>query len=163
MKEQYRIAILLAILIILSSGIAVITSGRTITGGIVGGLFSRMPAAYSYFLISLFVVGIIFNIAYMRFANVPEAKMGRLIKQTRKHIKKDEHEKAQEAYEEARLQYSKLGSVDKIRLYDTIMNVYNELLATTRAQEAKDLAEKYAAGEITSEELQRLEMILRGY
>jgi len=166
MRVIYHMAVLLAFLIIASAGIAIMASGNaSVTANMVKvkSIAEKMPAAYTYFIAGLFTVGIIFNLSYMRLANTHEAKMRRFISKTKKHMKRGEHEKATALYEEARLQYSRLSSVDKMRHYDSVMNIYNELLAHTRAQEAKELAEKYAAGEITKEELQRFEVILRGY
>lgn len=166
MKVIYHVFILLAILTVLSSGIVIFASGRaSITSNIVAvkDFFLKMPPVYIYFLLGLFVVGIIFNFGYTRIANVPETRITRLMNKTRKHLKKGENKEASELYEEARTVYSKLSPLDKVRHYNTIMDVYNELLAQTRTEEAKELAEKYAAGEISKEELQRFEMILKGY
>lgn len=166
MNALPRIAVFLVFLIIISAGVAMLTTGKApITGGMtmVKDFFKAMPPAYTYFLLALFVVGIIFNVGYTRLASAPEAQMKRLMGEAKKQIKKGAHEKALKLYEDARLLYSRLGSVDKIRHYDEIMNIYEELRTYSRAGEAKELAEKYVSGEITKDELQRFEMILRGY
>ncbi len=156
-------------LVLLSFGIGALSSGRAGMGSITGGITlvdnvssaasAAIKTSHVYILLAVASLGAIAGTGYQRSKST---KIQRLVAKTHKHLKSGAFESAVQVYEETKLLYEGMDEEKKLKSYNDVIGVYNQLLSHYKTKEAQRLAEKYSKGTITQEELRKLEAILQG-
>jgi len=90
----------------------------------------------------------------------PERQIKGTLREAEDRIKKNRHGEAYEYYNSARELYKQLKPARKLKHYDKLISVYTILLEHKRISEAQYLTDRYKAGIITKEELDRLRDLL---
>lgn len=134
-----------------------------ITGAVVGGGMSRTvqkSISFVFFaLIGMVALVIAGRVGYEKLAGSRDPMQG-MVDKTKKLIENEQYEQAYEIYAGARKAYSQLEEAAKLKHYDSLISIYQNLKRYAELKEAQRLAEKYANGTITREELRRLNEML---
>ncbi|MBI4438893.1 hypothetical protein HY640_03095 [Candidatus Woesearchaeota archaeon] len=92
----------------------------------------------------------------------PAVRMSMLLRKSESLIKENKHYLAYPMYSDMRQLYENLKPAEKGTHKKRILDVYSELAAHAKAQEANVLVDKYLEGNITKPELGRLRELLEG-
>jgi ATP-dependent exoDNAse (exonuclease V) alpha subunit len=168
MAKIYLLVTAFIFLVLFTFGLAVVASGRAdITGSavLVDSISKTFDTAIKssriYLFLSIIAVAALLNAGY-QIVKAP-AKMQRLLATAKKHLEEGAIDKAVQVYEETRLLYENMKPEEKLRNYNDLIEIYNNLMWHYRAKEAQKLAEKYSKGTLSDEELRRLELLLQSY
>lgn len=112
-----------------------------------------------YALIGIVVLVIAGRVGYEKIASSRDPMQG-MVEKAKKLVANEQYEQAYEIYSKARQAYSQLEEEAKLKHYDSLISIYQSLNRYAEVKEAQRLAEKYANGTITREELRRLNEIL---
>ncbi len=145
------------------AGTAEPKAAAPITGAITGAdLTKTMQTSISfifYALIGMVALVIAGRVGYEKIASSRDPMQG-LVDKAKKMIENEQYEKACEMYSMARQAYSQLEGEAKLKHYDSLISIYQNLKRYSELKEAQRLAEKYAQGTITKEEMGRLNEML---
>ncbi len=134
-----------------------------ITGAAVGVDMARTvqkSISFVFFaLIGMVALVIAGRVGYEKLASSRDPMQG-IVDKAKKMIENEQYEQAYEIYAGARKAYSQLEEAAKLKHYDSLISIYQSLKRYAELKEAQRLAEKYANGTITREELRRLNDML---
>lgn len=138
-------------------------SASPITGAVIAVSTARtLKASVSYVLFALIGMAaliVVGRIGYEKIADSRDPMQG-IVTDAKKLIENEQYEEAYAVYEKARQAYSQLEEEAKLKHYDSLISIYQNLKRYSELKEAQKLAEKYAQGTITREELRRLNEML---
>lgn len=138
-------------------------SASPITGAVVGADLARTAqksiSFVFYALIGIVALVIAGRVGYEKMENIRDPMQG-MVDKAKKMIENEQYEEAYEIYSKARQAYSELEEAAKLKHYDSLISIYQNLRRYAELKEAQRLAEKYANGTITREELRRLNEML---
>ncbi len=134
-----------------------------ITGAITGVDLTRtMQKSISfifYALIGMVALVIAGRVGYEKLASSRDPMQG-MVTDAKKMIENEQYEQAYEIYSKARQAYSQLEGEARLKHYDSLVSIYQNLKRYSEIKQAQRLAEKYAQGTITKEEMGRLNEML---
>lgn len=145
------------------SGAAPEKSVSPITGAVIGIDTVRMlKTSVSYVLYALIGMAALIVVGRIGYEKIAESRdpMQGMVTDVKKLIENEKYEEAYEVYAKARQAYSQLEEEAKLKHYDSLISIYQNLKRYAELKEAQRLAEKYAQGTITREELRRLNEML---
>ncbi len=138
-------------------------ASNQITGAVVGVDLARSvqkSISFVFFaLIGMVALVIAGRVGYEKMASSRDPMQG-MVNKAKKMIENEQYEQAYEIYAGARKAYSQLEEAAKLKHYDSLVSIYQNLKRYAELKEAQRLAEKYANGTITREELRRLNEML---
>lgn len=116
-----------------------------------------------YGLLAVVVLGVIVKAgsgAISKMSNTTEKQIKNSIRSAEELIKEGKKEEAFTHYNNARTLYSQINPSQQAKYYDNLIATYSVLQQHQKAKEAGKLADRYIAGNITREELERLKGLL---
>ncbi len=138
-------------------------AANPITGAVVGVDMARTvqkSISFVFFaLIGMAALVIVGRIGYEKIADSRDPMQG-MVDKAKKLVENEQYEQAYEIYSNARKAYSQLEEAAKLKHYDSLISIYQNLKRYAELKEAQSLAEKYANGTITREELRKLNDML---
>ncbi len=134
-----------------------------ITGAVIGVSTARaIKNSISYVLYALIGMAALIVVGRIGYEKIAESRdpMQGMVTDAKKLIENEKYEEAYEVYAKARQAYSQLEEEAKLKHYDSLISIYQNLKRYSELKEAQRLAEKYAQGTITREELRKLNEML---
>ncbi|MFH1182186.1 MAG: hypothetical protein V1702_04465 [Candidatus Woesearchaeota archaeon] len=116
-----------------------------------------------YGLLAVVVLGVVARTGYNAISgmsNTTERQMKNSMRSAEELIKAGRKEEAFAHYNDARALYSRVSPERQAKYYDQLIATYSVLQQHRKAKEAGRLADRYIAGSITREELERLRDLL---
>ena len=116
-----------------------------------------------YALLGIIVLAVVARVGYTTIGQLGdpvEKEVKSSIAHAENMIRKEKHDHAYEPYKRARETYIKLSPEKRVKYYDKLMETYSALEHHTKTKEAHQLADKYVAGTITKEEMDKLKELL---
>jgi hypothetical protein len=112
-----------------------------------------------YSLVGLVAVAVVGRIGYEQAMSNRNGMAGH-IRTAEKMLSERRHDEARTSYTAAREVYASLSTEEKLKHYDTLVNLHGQISEQIAVQRAQQLAEKYADNTITSSEMRELNQLL---
>jgi hypothetical protein len=115
-----------------------------------------------YVLLGLVVLIVVVRVSYTRISEFEssEREFRNLMREAEELVRSDRHSEAYSRYNNARKLYMQLKPTKKVKHYDKLMALYISLSQHKKMREAHYLADKYIAGTITKEELEKFRELI---
>jgi hypothetical protein len=114
-------------------------------------------------LLAIVILGVVVKTGYNAFTNISdpaEKQIKEAVRNAESLIKQGKNDDAMAHYNSARSLYSQIPPDKQAKYYDRLILAYNQLQQHQKAKEAGRLADRYIAGSITKDELEKLKDLL---